>query len=151
MVSTAASQELMVPCVLALRLLLPWCHMQPLIQPGVQLVVANFPHNPTGTVLQQQDWKQLVSACQAAGAWLFSDEMYRFSGRHALMLGPGCAGPEHHCRSPGSLHLALWQRGPCALRFAVCFGCAFDGTCCSSEQCAAVAFASSAMKAVCPA
>jgi aspartate/methionine/tyrosine aminotransferase len=98
MVSTAASQELMVPCVLALRLLLPWCHMQPLIQPGVQLVVANFPHNPTGTVLQQQDWKQLVSACQAAGAWLFSDEMYRFSGRHAPVLqGPGGAGPQNHC------------------------------------------------------
>jgi aspartate/methionine/tyrosine aminotransferase len=54
--------------------------LQPLIQPGVQLVVANFPHNPTGTMLAQQDWQQLVAACEAAGAWLFSDEMYKFSG-----------------------------------------------------------------------
>lgn len=56
------------------------CVLQPLIQPGVQLVVANFPHNPTGTMLAKQDWQQLVSACEAAGAWLFSDEMYKFSG-----------------------------------------------------------------------
>lgn len=56
------------------------CVLQPLIQPGVQLVVANFPHNPTGTMLAQQDWRQLVAACEAAGAWLFSDEMYKFTG-----------------------------------------------------------------------
>jgi aspartate/methionine/tyrosine aminotransferase len=55
--------------------------LQPLIQPGVQMVVVNFPHNPTGTTIQQQDWQQLVAACKAAGAWLFSDEMYRFTGR----------------------------------------------------------------------
>jgi aspartate/methionine/tyrosine aminotransferase len=46
----------------------------------VELVVVNFPHNPTGAMLQQQDWQQLVAACKAAGAWLFSDEMYRFIG-----------------------------------------------------------------------
>lgn len=51
----------------------------PLIQPGVKLVVVNFPHNPTGAMLQQADWQQLVAACAAAGAWLFSDEMYRFT------------------------------------------------------------------------
>jgi hypothetical protein len=61
------------------------CVLQPLIQAGVQLVVANFPHNPTGTMLPQQEWQQLVSACEAAGAWLFSDEMYKFSGALPLL------------------------------------------------------------------
>jgi len=60
--------------------------LQPLIQPGVKLVVVNFPHNPTGAMLQQADWQQLVAACAAAGAWLFSDEMYRFTGVHAMSL-----------------------------------------------------------------
>lgn len=94
------------PCVV-LRLLLMWCPMQPMIQPGVQLVVANFPHNPTGTMLQQQDWQQLVAACQAAGAWLFSDEMYRFSG--VRMGGAGAWlgwGWGHLCALTGALRLA---------------------------------------------
>lgn len=59
--------------------------LQPLIQPGVQLVVVNFPHNPTGTTILQKDWQQLVAACKAAGAWLFSDEMYRFTGTYRCL------------------------------------------------------------------
>jgi hypothetical protein len=64
--------------------------LQPLIQPGVKMVVVNFPHNPTGTTIQQQDWQQLVAACKTAGAWLFSDEMYRFTGRRKIVLQRSC-------------------------------------------------------------
>jgi arginine:pyruvate transaminase len=60
--------------------------MQALIQPGVKAVVVNFPHNPTGALLGAAEWGQLVDACRAAGAWLFSDEMYRFAGKLARGL-----------------------------------------------------------------
>lgn len=94
--------------------------VQPLIQPGVQLVVANFPHNPTGTTLQQQDWQQLVKACEAAGAWLFSDEMYRFTGG----LQPQCSAcipSKRHkslcgCACLTKLHSTLRQRTQCWLQ-----------------------------------
>lgn len=43
-----------------------------------KLVVVNFPHNPTGYLPSQDDWKDLVALCEQHGAWLFADEMYRF-------------------------------------------------------------------------
>lgn len=43
----------------------------------VKLIVANFPHNPTGSTLAPDQWERLIGAARAAGAWLFSDEMYR--------------------------------------------------------------------------
>lgn len=49
-----------------------------LIVPGVKLVVVNFPHNPTGAVLSSGDWQALLDHVASVGAWLFSDEMYRF-------------------------------------------------------------------------
>eukprot|EP00882_Tetradesmus_deserticola_P021195 GHRQ01022944.1.p1 GENE.GHRQ01022944.1~~GHRQ01022944.1.p1 ORF type:complete len:239 (+),score=86.28 GHRQ01022944.1:220-936(+) len=50
-----------------------------LIQPGTKLVVVNFPHNPTGATLSPDDWHALIARCREVGAWLFSDEMYRFT------------------------------------------------------------------------
>ncbi|KAF6250599.1 aminotransferase, classes I and II [Scenedesmus sp. NREL 46B-D3] len=50
-----------------------------LIQPGTKLVVVNFPHNPTGATLSPDDWQALIARCRQVGAWLFSDEMYRYT------------------------------------------------------------------------
>ena len=44
---------------------------------AVKLVVINFPHNPTGSWLTAAELERVVAAARAAGAWLFSDEMYR--------------------------------------------------------------------------
>lgn len=55
--------------------------LQSLIQPGTKLVVVNFPHNPTGATLEPDDWAALMRRCREVGAWLFSDEMYRFTGK----------------------------------------------------------------------
>ena len=43
----------------------------------VKLVVINFPHNPTGAWLTPSCLERVVSAAEKAGAWIFSDEMYR--------------------------------------------------------------------------
>jgi aspartate/methionine/tyrosine aminotransferase len=42
-----------------------------------RLVIANFPHNPTGYLPTHQEWRSLVNMVAKIGAWLFSDEMYR--------------------------------------------------------------------------
>lgn len=47
------------------------------LRDDTKLVVVNFPHNPTGFLPSPQQWAQLVEACRACGAYLFSDEMYR--------------------------------------------------------------------------
>lgn len=46
-------------------------------QPTVQAVIVNFPHNPTGALLSRVQWQHLCVLCEAHGAYLFSDEMYR--------------------------------------------------------------------------
>ena len=48
-----------------------------LITPRTRLVVANFPHNPTGYLPSQPEWEAVVATVRATGAVLFSDEMYR--------------------------------------------------------------------------
>ena len=40
-------------------------------------LVVNFPHNPTGALPTEAEWARIVEMARSAGAWLFSDEMYR--------------------------------------------------------------------------
>jgi aspartate/methionine/tyrosine aminotransferase len=42
-----------------------------------KLIIINFPHNPTGYQPSLGEWQEIVSIARRAGAWLFSDEMYR--------------------------------------------------------------------------
>jgi aspartate/methionine/tyrosine aminotransferase len=51
--------------------------LENLIRPDTKLVVWNFPHNPTGALPAAEDFVRMVAAVANAGAWLFSDEMYR--------------------------------------------------------------------------
>ncbi len=51
--------------------------LEGLIRPNTRLVVWNFPHNPTGALPPAEDFTRMVAAVANAGAWLFSDEMYR--------------------------------------------------------------------------
>ena len=43
----------------------------------VAMVVINFPHNPTGWLPSAGEMAEIAAVAQEAGAWLFSDEMYR--------------------------------------------------------------------------
>lgn len=47
------------------------------IQPNTRVVYINFPHNPTGKILERDRFDELVQLCRQHGIWLFSDEVYR--------------------------------------------------------------------------
>jgi len=47
------------------------------IRPQTKLVSINFPHNPTGKILERDRFDALVELCRKHGLWLFSDEVYR--------------------------------------------------------------------------
>lgn len=47
------------------------------IRPTTRLVSINFPHNPTGKILERDRFDALVALCRQHGIWLFSDEVYR--------------------------------------------------------------------------
>jgi aspartate/methionine/tyrosine aminotransferase len=44
-------------------------------------IVINFPHNPSGQVISQQELVALVDLCKEHDLWLFSDEVYRLLGQ----------------------------------------------------------------------
>ena len=48
------------------------------IGPATRALVVNFPHNPTGALPDPDEWERLVEIAAEAGAYLFSDEVYRF-------------------------------------------------------------------------
>jgi aspartate/methionine/tyrosine aminotransferase len=50
------------------------------IRPETKLVSVNFPHNPTGKILERDRLTGLVELCREHGIWLFSDEVYRSLG-----------------------------------------------------------------------
>jgi aspartate/methionine/tyrosine aminotransferase len=47
-------------------------------RPETRLVVVNAPHNPTGMLPTEGEWRRLASECAAAGIRLVADEVYRF-------------------------------------------------------------------------
>ena len=47
------------------------------IRPMTKLISINFPHNPTGKILERDRFDALVELCRNKGIWLFSDEVYR--------------------------------------------------------------------------
>jgi aspartate/methionine/tyrosine aminotransferase len=52
------------------------------IRPNTKLISINFPHNPTGKILEHDRLTALVALCRKQGLWLFSDEVYRLLGLH---------------------------------------------------------------------
>jgi aspartate/methionine/tyrosine aminotransferase len=56
-----------------------------------KLIVVNFPHNPTGYLPSHDEWQGLIRIAKRAGAWIFSDEMYRgLEPEPGARLVPGC-------------------------------------------------------------
>jgi len=47
------------------------------IRPNTRLIVANFPHNPTGALPDAATFAGLLDVARECGAWLLSDEVYR--------------------------------------------------------------------------
>lgn len=54
--------------------------IQNAIKPNTKCIIINFPHNPTGQVIEENELKELVEICSSRGIWIFSDEVYRLLG-----------------------------------------------------------------------
>lgn len=52
--------------------------LERLLRPDTRLVVINSPHNPTGAMLDEADLKRIVELADRCGAWILSDEAYRW-------------------------------------------------------------------------
>ncbi len=53
------------------------------LRPNTRLIVVNYPHNPTGAMLDRETFAALLSLAEETGAYFFSDESYRFLEYHA--------------------------------------------------------------------
>ncbi|MBA4117672.1 MAG: aminotransferase [Candidatus Puniceispirillum sp.] len=51
------------------------------LRPTTKCVIVNFPHNPTGQIITEEELKGLIDLCAARGIWLFCDEVYRLLGQ----------------------------------------------------------------------
>jgi aspartate/methionine/tyrosine aminotransferase len=47
------------------------------LKPYTKLILINFPHNPTGKVIDHATFEAVVQLCRERGIYLFSDEVYR--------------------------------------------------------------------------
>ena len=61
------------------------------IRRNTRLIVANFPHNPTGSTLKRDQFRELLDLARERGIAVFSDEMYR------LLEYDRSANPEPAC------------------------------------------------------
>jgi len=52
--------------------------LEELITDKTRMLIVNFPHNPTGALLKEKDFRSLVEMAKGRGIMIFSDEMYRF-------------------------------------------------------------------------
>ena len=61
------------------------------LRPNTKLISINFPHNPTGKVIDAETLDSLVSIARSRGIYIFSDEVYRLLERDASLRIPQVA------------------------------------------------------------
>ncbi|MGI8486796.1 MAG: aminotransferase class I/II-fold pyridoxal phosphate-dependent enzyme [Thermomicrobiales bacterium] len=52
--------------------------LESLVRDDTKLIVINTPHNPTGAMLDESQLKDVVAIADRVGAWILSDEAYRW-------------------------------------------------------------------------
>lgn len=62
--------------------------IESLLRPNSKLISINFPNNPTGKILAQDDFAALIALCRRHGLWLFNDEVYRLIERDPCLRLP---------------------------------------------------------------
>jgi aspartate/methionine/tyrosine aminotransferase len=85
--------------------------LRTLTRTPVKMIVVNFPHNPTGALPTHDEWRAIIDIAREHGAWLFSDEMYRFlehddahrlpTAAHAYERGVSLGGLSKSFSAPG--------------------------------------------------
>lgn len=89
-----------------------WQQLEDALSDKTRLVIVNFPHNPTGAILEADDLDRLAAALRDTDAYLLSDEVYE----HIIFDGE-----RHHSLAN---HDELWKRS-----FVICsFGKTFHAT-----------------------
>lgn len=88
------------------------------INRNTRLIIVNSPHNPSGALIQHEDWQALEQLVLAHGLWLISDEVYEFiafdSERRSVHHYPALAERSFVISSFGkSLHITGWKVGYC--------------------------------------
>jgi methionine aminotransferase len=53
-----------------------WERLQNAVNEKTRLIIVNFPHNPTGTILSSSDLDQLAEIMESSSAYVLSDEVY---------------------------------------------------------------------------
>jgi hypothetical protein len=66
------------------------------VRPNTKLIAINFPNNPTGSLLSQVEFDELIKICREHGLWLTSDEVYRLIERSPALRLP--AAVDHYER-----------------------------------------------------
>lgn len=61
------------------------------VRPNTRAVYINFPHNPTGKILERPRYDALVELCRKHGIYLLSDEAYRLIERDPALRLPQAA------------------------------------------------------------
>ena len=70
-------------------------------RPETRWVVVNAPHNPTGMLPSEEDWRRLATACADARIRLVADEVYRFLEHDDAATLPGGADLDERAVSIG--------------------------------------------------
>ncbi len=96
-----------------------WNLVRRLVSSRTKMIVLNSPHNPTGTVLQEEDIRELISLTSNTDILILSDEVYEhiiFDGQphRSMARYPELAERSIICASFGKLfHITGWKIGYC--------------------------------------
>ncbi|NER17077.1 methionine aminotransferase [Spongiivirga citrea] len=97
-----------------------WEVLKQKINPKTKMLIINTPHNPSGSILSDDDMKKLASLLKDTNIILLSDEVYEhivFDGEehHSASKYPDLAERTFVCASFGkTFHTTGWKMGYCA-------------------------------------
>jgi aspartate/methionine/tyrosine aminotransferase len=71
--------------------------LEQLVMSRTKLIVVNFPHNPTGLLPSENEFRTIIEIARKHNAWLFWDEMYRGLEHSGSKTQPSAADMYHRC------------------------------------------------------
>ena len=80
-------------------------------RPETRMVVVNAPHNPTGMLPTEAEWRRLASECASAGIRLVADEVYRFLEHDGAATLPAGADLDERAVSIGVMSKSFAMAG----------------------------------------
>ena len=96
-----------------------WDEVQSLVGPRTRMILINTPHNPTGSILRDDDMQRLEEICRGTDILVLSDEVYEhiiFDGapHRSAVLYPGLRERSFVVFSFGkTFHSTGWKMGYC--------------------------------------